>query len=57
MLGRPDGKEDTSFIYTDGSHAMDKTLGHSWIHRIFVRVDVKVKKAFDVELICILIAN
>ena len=64
-------------IYTDGSHAMDRTLGQfllgkgspkngggiilsdgrSWIHRIFVRIDVKVKNAFQVELICILIAN
>ena len=26
-------------------------------HRIFVRIDVRVKKAFQVELICILIAN
>ncbi len=64
-------------IYTDGSHAMDRTLGQfllgkgsskngggiiltdrrSWIYRIFVRIDVEVKKAFQVELICILIAN
>ncbi len=64
-------------IYTDGSHAMDRTLGRfllgkgsskngggviltdgrSWINQIFVRVDVEVKKAFQVELICILIAN
>ncbi len=64
-------------IYTDGSHAMDKTLGQlllgkgsskngggiiltdgrSWINRIFVRIDLEVKKAFQVELICILIAN
>ena len=64
-------------IYTDGSHALDRTLGQfllgkgspsvggsiilsdglSWIYRIFVRIDVKVKKAFQVELICILIAN
>ena len=30
---------------------------HSWVHRIRVVVDVEVKKAFDVELICLLIAN
>ena len=33
------------------------TDGHSWVHRIRVVVDVEVKKAFDVELICLLIAN
>jgi hypothetical protein len=31
--------------------------GESWVHRIFVEIDVEVTKAFDVELICILIAN
>ncbi len=64
-------------IYTDGSHALDKTLGQfllgkgktsaggaiilsdgaSWAHRIYVEMDIEVTKAFDVELIRILIAN
>ena len=64
-------------VYTDGSHATDKSLsqylkgemnvrvggaiilsdGCTWVHRIFVDIDVEVNKAFDVELICILIAN
>ena len=68
---------DFTHIYTDGSHATDRTLtqyllggkstkaggaivltyGASWVHRVFVDIDVDVNKAFDVELICILIAN
>jgi hypothetical protein len=64
-------------IYTDGSHAEEKTLaqfflsesnrttggaiilsdGGSWVHRIYVDIDMGVSSAFDVELICILIAN
>jgi hypothetical protein len=69
--------ESFQHIYTDGSHAEEKTLaqfflgesnkttggaiilsdGKSWVHRIFVDIDVEVSCAFDVELICILIAN
>jgi hypothetical protein len=71
----PGGKFE--HIYTDGSHAEEKTLsqfflgkhnkvtggaiilsdGWSWAHRIYVEIDVEVSSAFDVELICILIAN
>ena len=31
--------------------------GMTWVHRLQVDIDVEVTSAFDVELICILIAN
>ena len=68
---------DFLHIYTDGSHATDKSIsqyllgkgemkvggaiilsdGASWVHRIYVDIESEVNKAFDVEVICILIAN
>ena len=31
--------------------------GETWVHRILVDIDIETTKAFDVELICILLAN
>jgi hypothetical protein len=48
LLGKGNTKVGGAIILSDGE---------SWVYRILVRIDVKVTKAFDVELICILIAN
>jgi hypothetical protein len=48
LLGRGERMVGGAIILSDGE---------SWAHRIYVEIDVEVTKAFDVELICILIAN
>ena len=48
LLGTGNRKVGGAIIISDGQ---------SWVHRIFVVIDVEARKAFDVELICILIAN
>jgi len=48
MLGNKNSKNGGAIVLSDG---------HSWVHRIYVEIDVEVAHAFHVELICILIAN
>ncbi len=48
LLGEKISKNGGAIILSDGQ---------SWVHRIFIDIDVEVAHAFEVELICILIAN
>ena len=48
LLGKFDKRAAGAIILSDGE---------TWVHRLQVDMDVEVNSAFDVELICILIAN
>ena len=48
LLGKFDKRAGGAIILSDGM---------TWVHRLQVGIDVEVTSAFDVELICILIAN
>ena len=48
LLGKCSKRAGGAIILSDGA---------TWVHRIEVVIDVETTKAFDVELICILLAN
>ena len=48
LLGKFDKRAAGAIVLSDGE---------TWVHRLQVDIDVDVNSAFDVEMICILIAN